>query len=515
MEFTSILNDVLGPVMRGPSSSHTAGAHRIGQMARCLLDDEPVAMRLTFDPKGSYAPTYIPLGVDLAFTSGVMGWSMLDEDYFNSIERAKELGVDVEFLVGPLEHSQHPNAVLIQMISKVGKELLAGADSIGGGTVRFTYLEGWPVHLTGKWHDVLVESTIAAAQKVEPLLAGSGIVGEIFRRETGDDVLLHAHRRAPLDPEIMSRVKMTEGVKSVRNSEPIFYVQKGEDRYSNTEEMLQEADNNDYSLGQIALDYESRILGLTKGQVLYEIVRRFEIMRKSVHGGLEDPNVDMLLLTPTARKLFESEAEGRVAIGGIHTRAAARSMAVMHVCNSRGVVCAAPTGGSAGVLPGVAVSLMEELDLPEERVVMALLAASAVGLIVAKRATFAAETAGCQVEIGVAGAMAAAAVVEAVGGTAQQAADAAAVSLQNTMGSVCDPVQGTCEIPCHTRNAVAASSAFTCADLILGGYRNLIPLDETIDASYAVGKSLPRELRCTAAGGLAVTPSAQSLPRLR
>jgi L-serine dehydratase len=158
---------------------------------------------------------------------------------------------------------------------------------------------------------------------------------------------------------------------------------------------------------------------------------------------------------------------------------------------------------------------MEELDLPEERVVMALLAASAVGLIVAKRATFAAETAGCQVEIGVAGAMAAAAVVEAVGGTAQQAADAAAVSLQNTMGSVCDPVQGTCEIPCHTRNAVAASSAFTCADLILGGYRNLIPLDETIDASYAVGKSLPRELRCTAAGGLAVTPSAQSLPRLR
>jgi L-serine dehydratase len=119
------------------------------------------------------------------------------------------------------------------------------------------------------------------------------------------------------------------------------------------------------------------------------------------------------------------------------------------------------------------------------------------------------------VEIGVAGAMAAAAVVEAVGGTARQAADAAAVSLQNTMGSVCDPVQGTCEIPCHTRNAVAASSAFTCADLVLGGYKNHIPLDETIDASYAVGKALPRELRCTAAGGLAVTPSALSLPRLR
>jgi len=161
------------------------------------------------------------------------------------------------------------------------------------------------------------------------------------------------------------------------------------------------------------------------------------------------------------------------------------------------------------------VSLVEEFELSRERTALALFAASAVGLIVAKRATFAAELAGCQVEIGVAGAMAAAAVVEAVGGTVRQAADAAAISLQNTMGSPCDPVAGTCEVPCHTRNAVAASGAFTCADLILGGYANPIPLDETIDASYEVGKALPSELRCTAKGGCAVTPSALDLPRLR
>jgi L-serine dehydratase len=146
---------------------------------------------------------------------------------------------------------------------------------------------------------------------------------------------------------------------------------------------------------------------------------------------------------------------------------------------------------------------------------LALLAAGAVGSIVASRATFAAEIAGCQVEIGSAGAMAAAAVVEIAGGSPKQAADAAAIALQNTMGSVCDPVQGTCEVPCHTRNAVAASNAFVCADLVLGGYENPVPLDESIDASFSVGKSLPRELRCTAAGGLAITPSAQSMNRLR
>ena len=107
--------------------------------------------------------------------------------------------------------------------------------------------------------------------------------------------------------------------------------------------------------------------------------------------------------------------------------------------------------------------------------------------------------------------MGAAAVVEFAGGSAGQAVDAAAIALQNTMGSICDLVQGGCEIPCHTRNAVAASNAFVCGDLILGGYENPIPLDETIDAMYEVGKMLPSELRCTARGGLAVCPSALSL----
>ena len=107
--------------------------------------------------------------------------------------------------------------------------------------------------------------------------------------------------------------------------------------------------------------------------------------------------------------------------------------------------------------------------------------------------------------------MAAAAVVDACGGTAAQAVEAAAVALQNTMGSVCDPVGGGCEIPCHSRNAVAAANAFVVADLVMGGYANPIGLDETIDASYAVGRVLPRELRCTALGGIAATPSARAL----
>ena len=234
-------------------------------------------------------------------------------------------------------------------------------------------------------------------------------------------------------------------------------------------------------------------------------------MKQSVVRGL-DLNFTGLQLLPTcAGAIFQAEAEGRLSVRSLHTRAAARALAVMHVDAAMGVVCAAPTGGSAGVIPGTLVTLEEERSLSGDTIARALLAAGAIGMILAIRGTFAAEVAGCQVEIGASGAMAAAAVVDAVGGSARQACDAAAIGFQNTMGTVCDLLHGMVEIPCHTRNGAAAASAFVNADLVLGGYPNLIPLDETIDAVYAVGLAMPSELRCTSKGGLAVTPSALAL----
>jgi L-serine dehydratase len=279
--------------------------------------------------------------------------------------------------------------------------------------------------------------------------------------------------------------------------------------------MLALADSRGWSLGQAALAYEAQLLGLTEQEVVDEVARRFDIMRAAVHLGLGKDAPAMQLLSPSAHAIFAADAAGLLPLGGLHTRAAARAMAVMHVNGAMGVVCAAPTGGSAGAVPGVVVTLVEERGLTREKAAMALLAASAIGVILAARATFAAEVAGCQVEIGAAGAMGAAAVVEAAGGAAHHAANAAAIAFQNSMGSVCDLVGGMVEIPCHTRNAVAASSAFVCADLVVGGYQNPIPLDETIDAVYAVGQMMPSELLCTSKGGLAVTPSALRLVRKR
>ena len=512
MEFISIFNDVLGPVMRGPSSSHTAGSYHIGRLVRSLLGQDAATAAFAFDPDGSYAKTYRQQGVDLALASGLLGWPITDGRFARALAVAREQGLKLRFRIVRLDRADHPNTVRMELVSRSGRRLEATAKSVGGGMIALTELDGWPVLLDGKSHEVMVLSGARQARTVERILAADGqLAGRPVRSAKGGKAFFSFKRNAPMSAEARARLDRLQGVHGIWSASPLFYTKKGAPLFLSSAEMVEAARRKRLSLGRIALAYETGLLGLAEKEVVGEVLRRYGIMRDSVRRGLAGRELGMRLLKPSAGRVFRSEARGILAVGGLHARAAARALAALHVSNSMGIVCAAPTGGSAGVLPGVIVTLAEEKRLDDERTALALLAASAVGLIVARRATFAAEVAGCQVEIGAAGAMGAAAVVEAAGGSAAQAADAAAISLQNTMGSVCDLVQGMCEIPCHTRNAVAASSAFVCADLVLGGYANPIPLDETVDAVYASGKMLPAELRCTALGGLAVTPSALAL----
>ena len=511
MKHPSILNHVLGPVMRGPSSSHTAGAYHIACMGRSMLGGQPRSAVFAFDPGGSYAHTYASQGADRAFAMGLVGRPLTDDSFFTVLDEVQQLGLDLRFEVRKLSQANHPNSVDIELRSQDGTTLRLLARSIGGGDVQIDQVNGWPTSLDGTAHEILVEVPPAAARQASAILRdGEASLAEpetVARRGT---VLLLARRSAPLGPD--ARKALEEHSGRIWASEPVYFVQTGRPLFRSASEMVLAARERRESLGETALAYEAELLGMSRGAVLDETLHRYEIMEDAVRRGLDPQFQGMQLLSASAGAIFEAEARGRLSVRSLHTRAAARAMAVMHVSSAMGVVCAAPTGGSAGALPGALVTLAEERKLGREEVARALLAAGAIGVIVAARATFAAEVAGCQVEIGAAGAMAAAAMVEGSGGTAQQAADAAAISFQNTMGSVCDLVQGMVEIPCHTRNAAAASSAFVCADLVLGGYSNPIPLDETIDAVHAVGQMLPPELRCTARGGLAVTPSAKQLP---
>jgi L-serine dehydratase len=374
--------------------------------------------------------------------------------------------------------------------------------------VKFVKFKEYPVLLRGKAYEILMEFDNAQKTKVIQKIKDISQDNVHFQTVSHKSkTLIYWQQKKPLSPEKQKQLKNTSGVIGLWLSKPVFHIVQGEPLFSSAQEMVAQAEERNVTLAQLSKKYEAQLLGISEQEAMVRMIKIYKIMTSSIDKGLQEKNIKMQLLRPSAKSIMQKESKGQLAIGGLHTRAAARALAVMHVSNSRGVVCAAPTGGSAGVIPAVIASLLEEKKLSPEQAAMALFAAGGIGLVIAQRATFAAEVAGCQVEIGAAAAMAAAAAVEAAGGKPSQAADAAAISLQNTMGSICDPVQGMCEIPCHTRNAAAASNAFVCADLILGGYENPIPLDETIDAVLSVGKMRPRELRCTAKGGLAICPS--------
>ena len=501
--------------MHGPSSSHTAASYRIGFLVRALLGGEPASARFVFDRDGSYGQVFREQGSDLGFVTGLLGWSMTDERFFRALDEARAKGVGIAFEVARLPGEEHPNAVEIQAVSRDGSDLTVLARSLGGGAVELVRLNGWAVNITGEEHDVLaIVKEGIDPDVLDPLAGPEGTVIDINRVIKDGLLLVHVKRRSPLREDVLESLWGRSGVIRIMTVPPILFVPHGNPIFNSGREMLALAEKRELSLGRLALAYEAELLCLSREEILAEMGRRLDIMTRAVSLGL-DTGRDlrtMRLLEPSAHRIMKAEASHGLALGGPHTRAAARAMAVMHVNAGMGLVCAAPTGGSAGVIPGVILTLIEELGLGREEAILALLAASAVGLVVLMRGdTFAAEVAGCQVEIGAAGAMAAAAVVEAAGGSASLATDAASIALQNTMGSVCDLVQGLVEIPCHTRNAVAASSAFVCADLVLGGYVDPIGLDDSVDASLEVGRALRPEYRCTARGGLAITPSALAL----
>jgi L-serine dehydratase len=508
----SILNHVLGPVMRGPSSSHTAGAYHIASMARSLLGVTPRRAVLTFDPNGSYSVTYAAQGADRGFAMGLMGKPLTDESFFTSLTEAPRAGLEITFQQRPLTESNHPNTVELELSADAAEPLRLVACSIGGGAVEIIRIDGRQVKFDGSSYEVLVEVPLRRAEAARELLVKDGLLLDAPERCDSDDrVRWTVRRQQALAEESLKQLNSLSSEVRVWQSAPVYFVACGKPEFSSAAEMIEIAEQRQCSLGQVALAYESQLLGLSEDQVISEVLRRYDIMKRSVEDGLDPHFTGLQLLPACAGSIFQAEAEARLSVRSLHTRAAARALAVMHVDGAMGVVCAAPTGGSAGVIPGAMVTLAEERGLQDEEMALALLASGAIGVILAIRATFAAEVAGCQVEIGASGAMAAAAVVDAVGGSARQACDAAAIGFQNTMGSVCDLLHGTVEIPCHTRNGVAAANAFVNADLVLGGYTNLIPLDETIDAVYAVGRAMPSTLRCTSKGGLAVTPSARAL----
>lgn len=232
------------------------------------------------------------------------------------------------------------------------------------------------------------------------------------------------------------------------------------------------------------------------------------IMKNAASEPIQRPRPSMGGLIGGGAGLVERHLrEGKSICGGLLSRAISYAMAVLEINSSMGLIVAAPTAGSSGVVPGVLLALSEEHDLPDSTILPALYNASAIGYLAMRNATVSGAVGGCQAEVGVASAMAASAAVELMGGTPAQCLESASTALMNLLGLVCDPVGGLVEYPCQNRNAIGAANALTSAELALSGVRQLIPFDEMLAAMYNVGRRLSPDFRETAMGGCAVTPS--------
>lgn len=229
---------------------------------------------------------------------------------------------------------------------------------------------------------------------------------------------------------------------------------------------------------------------------LYEVLR---IMKEAVEEPIRQPKKSMGgLIGGEAKLVADHEGTASSVCGTPLSRAISYSMAVLEVNASMGLIVAAPTAGSAGVLPGVLLSIRDTKQVDDEMLLKGVLNASAVGYILMRNASVSGAEAGCQAEVGAASAMAASAVVEMMGGTPQMCLDAASIAMANLLGMVCDPIAGLVEAPCQSRNAIGVANALTCAELALSGVKSVIPFDEMAESMYHVGKSLPFELRETA-----------------
>ncbi len=277
-------------------------------------------------------------------------------------------------------------------------------------------------------------------------------------------------------------------------------------------QLLDICTNENIPIYEAMLRRELELGELSRNALREEMRVNLDVMRASIQKGLNEAHRSVSGLSGGDAQKLDAYAASSL-MGPLMARAVAASMAVVEVNASMGRIVAAPTAGASGVLPGTLLITAEYRGWEDDKLIDGLFTSAAIGAIIAANATISGAEGGCQAETGSAAAMAAAAIAELSGVRPAACLDAAAIALKNVLGLVCDPVAGLVECPCIKRNAIGAANALLCADLVLSGAQSIIPFDEAVWASRTVGKQMSMDLRETARGGLAATPTARRITR--
>jgi len=512
----SIFNDVIGPVMRGPSSSHTAASHRIGAIVRQVCPPENAKVRVEFDRKGSLATTYEGQGSAMGMICGLLGMSMLDASIIEYEYLAKKRGLNIEFYITDFE-APHPNTYKILTEDDKQEQNQFIVVSIGGGMIEIQNINGFDVMIRGDYYETLIFCVSQMPDLVRDMF------NNLKEQISYSEINLYQNGHANYLINLKSRESVYEIVREHlhRNAyspliweiKPVMPILSGADGdlpFSTIDQMLELSDEKNLDLADLAVRYECVRAGIDTQKVFSFMHDIVTTIKNSIKEGLNGTRYEDRILGHQSHLIGDAQKTKRI-LSTPHNRIIAYVTAIMEAKSSMGVIVAAPTAGSAGVLGGAVFAVAEELSAGTDSIIKAFLAAGLIGVFIAHKYTFAAEEGGCQVECGAASAMAAAGLVQLMGGTARQATNASSMALGNLLGLVCDPVADRVEVPCLGKNILGATNALNSANMSISGFDPVIPFDEVIDAMKSVGENLPSSLCCTGLGGLSVTPTSLKL----
>ena len=507
MAISSIFNDVLGPVMRGPSSSHSAAACRIGLLLRQLMHEQITAIVVDYDPNGSLVTTHESQGTDMGLYGGLLGWEADDEQmphYRSALEKA-----GIETIVNYIDYgATHPNFYRISVSNSFITHTLS-AISTGGGMMEVLNIDGAEVSIFGDKYVVLIYG-----ENLELLRSMLPDWAQANLRLTAS--FIEISTLIEFKKEEIAELESLSGVSNVCQLKPVVPVLEGNTsdlpfRYCS--QMIELGNSEKLELWELGLLYESKRGNISQKKAWSKMENIAKIMKEGIKKGMEGTHYDDRILPVQSTKYKLKDESGQLLNGGMLNKMIMYTTAMMEVKSAMEVFVAAPTAGSCGVLPGTLFGAAEALDSDPDTIIKALFSAGIIGVFIAEHATFSAEVAGCQAETGAGGSMAAAALVTLIGGSLKQGVTAASFALQNSLGIICDPIGNRVEAPCLGKNVMAASNALSCANMALSDYEALIPFDEVVMTMKEVGDAMTHELKCTGLGGLAATPTAKAIEK--
>jgi L-serine dehydratase len=504
-----IFNDVIGPIMRGPSSSHTAASWRAAKLCLDILNEPLKKAIIDFDKDGAWAPNYREQGTTIGIEGGLLGIDMADDQIKNTEQIANEKGITILYEINSFK-TTHVNTFRLALVGVDGKKRQVTAISIGGGSFEIQEIDGFKVGINGGYHEMI----LMGVPKDVPLSEVAFICREnksISESFNDGKRLINIKFSKAIPIEIIDNLRYAISFDELIIIKPVLPIVAGNESelpFTTIHSLLEYAEKENLDLGAIGLLYEKHQSGLSDSKVIDKMKNIVGIIESSIKTGLAGTVYEDRILPQQSHLIDRAQKKKKILENSIVNKIIANVSAIMESKSAMEVVVANPTAGSCGVVGGVLRAVADDIGASDDELVEAYFATGVVGVYFAMGPGFSAEEHGCQVECGASAGMAAAGIVQLFGGTAKQGIDAASMAIQNMIGLVCDPIADRVEAPCLGKNVSAAVNALASATMACAGYNALIPLNEVIETVSSVSRQMPSCVKCTGKGGLAITKTA-------